>query len=178
MNYFELFDLPVSFQVDQVLLKKKFYELSRQYHPDFFTDSPQVKQAEILEKASLVNKAYKTLQDEDETIKYILQLKNLLEDDEKYELNPQFLMEVMDINEELMELEMDERYEQLMNLEQKTSRLLLKIYEDVAPIIESQKQELNSDEELMQVKDFYFQKKYVERIRERIKAIRKISSPS
>jgi hypothetical protein len=36
MNYFELFELEQSFLPDQALVKKKFYQLSRQYHPDFY----------------------------------------------------------------------------------------------------------------------------------------------
>lgn len=177
MNYFELYEVPVSFQVDQGLVKKKYYELSRQYHPDFFTNSPDEEQSGILEKASLVNKGYKVLQNPDETIKYILQLKGLLQEEEKFELDPQFLMEVMDINEELMELEMDENQEQLMNVEQKANRLLLKIYEDVAPVMESYQEGVTTEEELLQVKDFYFQQKYLQRILDKIRGIRNIASP-
>ncbi len=177
MNYFELYEIPVSFQVDQGLLKKKYYELSRLYHPDFFTSSPGEEQAGILEKASQVNKAYKVLQSLDETIKYVLQLMGLLQEEEKFELDPQFLMEVMDINEELMELEMDENQEQLMNVEQKANRLMLKIYEDAAPVMDAYQEGVTTEEELLQVKDFYFQQKYLQRILDKIRGIRNIASP-
>jgi len=176
MNYFELYDIPVSFQVDPALLKKKHSELSRQYHPDSSTNAEEGQSA-VQGNASQVNKAYKIFQDQDETIQYVLKIKNLLTEDEKYELDPQFLMEVMDINEELVELELDEKQEQLMNVEQKTNRLLLKIYEDVAPIIEYYKEDTTTEEELLQVKDFYFQKKYLQRILDRIRGIRNIASP-
>lgn len=178
MNHFELFDLPVSFQADPVLLKKKFYALSRQYHPDFYASAEKDMQHEVLDKSSQVNKAYKVLQDQDETIKYVLQIKHLLQDDEKYELNPQFLMEVMDINEELMELELDENQEQLINVEQKANRLQLKLYDDVAPVIENYQDGVTTEEELLQVKQFYYHKKYIQRILDRINGIRNIASPS
>ena len=177
MNYFELYEMPVSFQVDQGMLKKKYYDLSRQFHPDFFTSSPDEEQAGILEKASQVNKGYKVLQNPDETIKYVLQLKGLLQEEEKFELDPQFLMEVMDINEELMELEMDENQEQLMNVEQKANRLMLKIYEDVAPVMAGYQNGVTTEEEMLQVKDFYFQQKYLQRILDKIRGIRNIASP-
>ena len=177
MNYFELYEIPVSFQVDATQLKKKFYELSRKYHPDFYTNSDAGEQAGILDKSSEVNKGYTTFSNPDETIKYVLQLKNLLEEEEKYELDPQFLLEVMDINEELMELEMDENQELLINIEQKTNRLLLKTYEDVAAILETYKEGVTTEEELLQVKDFYYKKKYLQRILDRIKGIRNIASP-
>jgi molecular chaperone HscB len=35
MNYFELYELPIQLKVDAVILKQKFYILSRKYHPDF-----------------------------------------------------------------------------------------------------------------------------------------------
>lgn len=165
INYFELYNIPVSFQVDPKLLEKRYQDLSRH------------EQNESSEKASLINKGYKIFQDEYETIRYVLEIKNLITKDEEYPLDPQFLMEVRDINEELMELELDERQEQLINVEQKTNQLLLKIYEDVAPVIDSYKEGITTEEELLQVKDFYFQKKYLQGILDRIKGIRNIASP-
>ncbi len=49
MQYFDLYDLPISFLLDVKALKKKFYQLSKQFHPDFFTLESEEKQAEILE---------------------------------------------------------------------------------------------------------------------------------
>jgi molecular chaperone HscB len=112
----------------------------------------------------------------DESIRYVLELKKMLPDD-RYEYSPQFIMEVRDINEELMELEIDEKQEQLMEVEQKVNTLLTKIYEDVEPVIESYKEETASEETLLQVKDFYFEKKYLQRILDRINVIRNITSP-
>lgn len=178
MNHYELYELPVSFRIDPAGLKKKFYELSRKYHPDFHTRLGEQEQAAMLETSSQVNKAYKIFSDEDETIRYLLQLKGLLEDEEKYGLDPAFLLEVMDINEELMELELDETGEQLIDVEHKTNRLLLKIYDDVAGTLETYQEGSTSEEELLQVKDFYYKKKYLQRILDRIRGIRNIASPS
>src|SRR3954451_15689096 len=101
MNYFELYSLPVSFLPVQQQLKQKFYELSRKYHPDFYTQENESEQSEALEVSSQLNKAYKVLLNPDETIKYILQLKGLLEEEEKHQLPPDFLMEMMELNEQL-----------------------------------------------------------------------------
>ena len=77
MNYFELFDIPVQFHPDPVIVKKKFYELSRKYHPDFHSQAGSGQQAETLETSSMVNRAYKTFLDEDATIRYVLNLHGL-----------------------------------------------------------------------------------------------------
>lgn len=119
MNYFELYDIPVSFEPNQQQLKQKFYELSRKYHPDFFTQENEFEQGEALEISSLVNKAYKTFQNKDQTIKYVLQLKGLLEEEEKYQLPPDFLMEMMELNEQLTDAKMEEDPAKVSELKKK-----------------------------------------------------------
>ncbi len=60
MNYFELFELPLSLNVDRKALSSKYFALQKKYHPDFFSNASEDEQAEVLEKSSLINKAYKT----------------------------------------------------------------------------------------------------------------------
>lgn len=55
MNYFELFDIPVQLKVDTAPLQKKFVELSRKYHPDYFVNDEATVQAEVLEQLSLIH---------------------------------------------------------------------------------------------------------------------------
>ena len=97
-NYFELLQLPVSFRPDPKELNSRFLKLSRQFHPDYFANASQEAQQEALEKSALLNKAFQILKDPLLTIKYLLQWKGLMEEDEKYQLAPAFLMEVMDLN--------------------------------------------------------------------------------
>ncbi len=82
MNYFELFEIPVSLQIDRNELSKKYFELQRKYHPDFFSKANDNEQAEMLEKSSMINRGYKIFKSEDETIKYVLQVKGLLDANE------------------------------------------------------------------------------------------------
>ncbi len=55
MNYFELYGLPVSFQVNQGMLAKKYHVLIRQYHPDLHLNATEAIQSEMLIKTSNVN---------------------------------------------------------------------------------------------------------------------------
>ena len=109
MNYFQLYDLPVSFHPDPAAIKNKFYELSRKFHPDRFaiTGTGSAELSKALRMAALNNDAYKTLKSADGTMAYILKLNGLLEDEEKYALPPAFLMEMMDLNESVSDYEDD-----------------------------------------------------------------------
>ena len=157
MNYFELFDIPVAFMVDKDLLARKYFELQKKYHPDFFTQDSESEQAQALEISSKLNGALKTFRNDDETIKYVLQLKGLLEEEEKYPLPPEFLMEMMELNEELS----DGSKDQVNNLE-KT------LYSEVSAIIENYDDSQPSTPDLLKVKEYYFKKKYLKRILDRI----------
>lgn len=165
MNYFDLFDIPVQLQVDVVSLHKKFIELSKKYHPDYFISEGIEKQAESLERSASLNKAYKTFKNPDETIKYVLQSKGLLEEEEKYQLPQAFLMEMMEINEELAASQ-DETAG--VSLQSSIDTIQNEIYEPVKKIIEHYQEGVTSEKELLQVKEYYFKKKYLNRIRQQL----------
>ncbi len=157
MNYFELFDIPVILQVNKNLLARKYFELQKKFHPDFFTQATEYEQAEALETSSQINKALKILKNEDETIKYVLQLKGLLEEEEKYQLPPDFLMEVMELNENLS-----------VNSTEHINSFEENIYAGVKDIIENYNDAAITTENLLKVKEYYFKKKYLQRILERL----------
>ncbi len=164
MNYFELYQMPVSLTTDKATLKKTFYELSRRYHPDFFTGAPQEEQAAVLDMSSMVNKGFKVLQNDDETIKYVLQLKGLLVEEEKYELPPDFLMEMLELSEQMMEARMEGDEAAMAAVQQQIENVQTEIYEPVKGIVEHYKEGITTEKELLQVKEYYYKKKYLTRI--------------
>ena len=171
MNYFELYEMPVSLQVDKKYLQDKYFDLQKRYHPDFFSNESEEEQADVLEKSSMINRAYKTFQNDDETIKYVLQLKELLEEEEKYQLPPDFLTEMMELNEALMEVD-DSSLEET---ETKINQLEKHLYDEVQNIVEYYNEDTTTNEQLLQVKDYYYKKKYLGRILERLEGMRNIA---
>lgn len=165
MNYFELFEIPVQLQVDKNSLAGRFFELSRKYHPDYFVNKDSKEQLDSLDKSAMLNKAYKTFQNPDEIIKYVLQLKGLLEEEEKYELPADFLMEVLEINEQLMDAEDQSA---MGNLQSAINNLQSEIYEPVKKIVEYYQEGVTSEKELLQVKEYYYKKKYLQRIQQQL----------
>ena len=104
-DYFAFYGLPESFLPDEAALKRLYYTRSRETHPDFHATSSPENQAEMLRQATLNTDAYRTLADADQRMAYILRQHGLLEEGKQEPLPPDFLMDVMDLNEQLMELE-------------------------------------------------------------------------
>lgn len=163
MTYFELFDVPVQLHVNIDPLRKRFFELSRKYHPDYFSGQAADVQDDALQKSAMLNKAWKTFQSREATIKYVLQEKGLLEEEEKYQLPPDFLMEVMEINEQLMESETGDP-----SLDAQIKQLSDDIYAPVKDLIQNYNDQKTTQEDLLRVKEYYFKKKYLDRIKREI----------
>jgi molecular chaperone HscB len=157
MLYFELFEIPVLIKFDRSLLSRKYFELQKKFHPDFYTLANEEEQKEILEKSSQINKALKVLKSEDAILEYILIQKGILLPDEKFQLPPDFLMEVMELNEDFDST----TPEKIKTFEQS-------IFEDVELIINNYDNELITEAALLQLKTYHFKKKYLQRILERI----------
>ena len=170
MNYFEIFGIPIQLKVDKKELPKKFFELSRKFHPDFYANTTPSEQNRALEITASLNKAFKTFQNPDDTIKYVLQLKGLLEEEEKYQLPPDFLMEVLEINEKLMDAEIDPELK--LSLQSAIDNLQSEIYEPVKETVEHYRDGVTTEKELLQVKAYYYKKKYIDRMRRELKAFK------
>ncbi len=170
MNYFKFYDIPISFSPDQALVKKKFYALSKEYHPDFFVNESEEKQQEILELSTLNNKAFQTLSNPDKLLPYVLTLEDVLVDGEKYQLPQDFLMEMMDVNEGIMDLESEANEAKLAGMNKNVDQFENDLNLELASLTADF--ELNKETEkkdaLLKIKDIWYRKKYLLRIRESI----------
>ena len=161
MNYFELFEIPVSFFPDPSVVSKKYLMLQKKFHPDFFANASPDEQAEALAQSSIANKALQVLKDPALVLPYILEINELLIANENYQLPPHFLMEVMDLNEQVIEVS-DDSQKPALRLQLK--QLEDDIYEPIKGLLESYQVGVTPKETLLQVKDYYFKKKYLDRI--------------
>lgn len=168
MNYFELYELPISFNPDQQLVKQKFYELSKKYHPDFYINQSQEKQDEVLELSTLNNKAFQVLKDPQKRLKYILNLKGELVEGENYALPQSFLLEMMEVNEALMDLEFDLDPVKLAELKTQTEQIEQELTEELKALtlVYDTATEENQQSTLKAIKDIYYRNKYLHRIKE------------
>lgn len=102
MNYFEVFNLPHILNVDPKALERQFHELSRQYHPDYYSTAPDAEKQKALRMTALLNDAYRTLRDPSRRVEYLLRLHGFKPDGSN--VSQSVLMEVFEINEELEEV--------------------------------------------------------------------------
>lgn len=169
MNYFDLYELPMGFAPDAEAVKKKFYELSRKYHPDRYTLADDAARMEALRMAAINNDAYKVLNNADATMAYILKQHGVLEEEEKYSLPPDFLMEMMDLNEAISEYEMEQEDATIKQQAIDMLNSQLEAWElEVAPLVAQYGRGEVTDKLLADIKDYYFRKKYLLRIQQRI----------
>ncbi|XP_059616314.1 iron-sulfur cluster co-chaperone protein HscB-like [Phlebotomus argentipes] len=113
-NYFDILDLPLSYNVDSNALSVKFREMQSFLHPDKFSNKSQEEQDISLEWSSLVNKAYKTLLAPIKRGEYILERKGVQLPKDNSALDQMFLLEMMERNEEVDEANSDKDLRQLL----------------------------------------------------------------
>ena len=168
MNYFELYNLPILFHIDEVQVKKKFYELSKNFHPDFHVNESEEKQQEILELSTLNNKAYQVLSNPLKRIEYILQLNNVMTEGDKYQLPQDFLMDMMDVNEALMEQEFDADPMVVDKIKNQVTDIEKSLFEELKQYTDIFDKEPKQDHEstLLKIKDIWYRQKYLLRIRD------------
>lgn len=104
-THFELFELPVSFELDLQDLNQRYRELQRAVHPDRFANASDRERRLSVDKAATVNDAYQILKSPQRRARYMLELQSVSFDDEKdIALDPVFLMEQIELREALEEL--------------------------------------------------------------------------
>lgn len=167
-NYYKHFGLPWQFDIDSAELKKSFLIKSREYHPDFHTDKSEAEQEEILQLSSYNNTAFKVLKNPDTRFKYLLSLHGVDFEEGKQSLPQMFLMEMMDFNEKLMDAQMDSNQEQIAALITELEEIEKSLYSGVSSILEGYNPELITDSELNSLKEYFFKRKYLLRIRENL----------
>lgn len=172
-DYFAFYGLPVSFNPDAALVKQKFYELSKKYHPDFYINESEEKQAEVLELSTVNNKAYQVLSDPFKRLHYILEVKGVLVEGENYSLPQEFLMDMMEVNEALMDLQFEPDPVRLSALKADVAAVEKGISDEIA-LLTAKFDEHGGDGEpalLSAIKDLYYRNKYLQRIRDSIKSV-------
>lgn len=101
-NYFDLFEIPVSYDVDFSKLQQRNRVLQKAVHPDKYASASSQERRISMQQTSLINQALHTLKHPVERAVYLLQLKGLdFSMDNQTTMDAAFLMEQMEMREKL-----------------------------------------------------------------------------
>lgn len=171
MNYFEFFYLEPAVFIDENELYKRFIAESKKNHPDQFVQQSIDVQNLALEQSVLINQAYRTLKDFDLRLKYILGLFNLIEENEKQMPDQQFLMDMIDLNDEIMELQLNPDESGIHHLKTKLQLAQEKELNEAMSSINLFDHGDHSMSVLHQLKLLYMRKRYLWRLIENLEKI-------
>ena len=103
-NYFELFGLPITFDLDVTDLAARYRDLQRRFHPDRFASASASERRLSLQLTAQVNAAFQTLKDPVARARYLLGLQGVdTGEDTDTAMDTAFLMEQMELRESLAE---------------------------------------------------------------------------
>ncbi|KAG9487303.1 hypothetical protein GDO78_007259 [Eleutherodactylus coqui] len=125
-DYFQLLHCERSFIIDVQDLQRKYRNLQRLLHPDYFSRKSQ-REREISEKqSSLVNKAYNTLLSPLSRGIYLLSLHGItIAEGTEDGMDAPFLIEVLELNEKLHDLSTEAEIEEIGTLVQEKCHSLI-----------------------------------------------------
>jgi len=108
-NFFEIFDLPEAFDLDEKELGSRYHRLQSETHPDRFAGEEEEKKLQAVQLNSYLNEAYATLKSPLRRAGYLLQRRNIdPESVNQQDLDMELLMEQMQLRETLADLPKDE----------------------------------------------------------------------
>jgi len=104
-NYFELFSLDASFDIDLKILSENFRTLQQAVHPDRFANASDQEKRMSVQRAAFINEAHQVLKSPQRRARYIIELQGVEFDDQANPImSPMFLMQQMELREGLTEV--------------------------------------------------------------------------
>ena len=130
-NYFEIFGLPVSYQIDLALLANRYHDMQKEFHPDRYAGKPAQEQRLAVQYASVINQAYSDLKSPLCRAQYLLSLKGLdISGETHITHDPLFLMRQIELREALSDLrEAEEPFVELEAVAQDASSQYVELQE-------------------------------------------------
>ena len=109
-NYFEIFDVAPTYDVDQKGLLNRYLGLQRKFHPDRYIASSDAEKRINMQWVAEINLAFETLSDDLQRSVYLLKL-NGHELEENPTLDKGILLKQIELREGLEEIKRDSDYE-------------------------------------------------------------------
>jgi molecular chaperone HscB len=165
-DYFELFGIPRSLNLSLDALQQRYYELSRQLHPDRFMQKPEAERQRALDMSSALNDAYRTLKDPVKRAQYLLGLEGFdIGEQRSKDVPPELLEEVFELNMALEEMRGgdDSARPQLEQAEKNFTKMLAETDQQLQSFFE-QYDKSKSQDVLSQIRNVLNRRKYIQNL--------------
>jgi len=138
-QYFNLFQLEPSFNIDTEALEQTYRALAARFHPDKFASASAFEQKQAVMMSSTINDAYRTLKSPIDRAAYLLKSQNIDADaPEHTSFPPEFLMQQMEWRETLMDAQMEQNHDAIRALDQEIQEVQSNLYQDLQQAFEQQ----------------------------------------
>ena len=138
-QYFNLFQLEPSFNIDTEALEQSYRALAARFHPDKFASASAFEQKQAVMMSSTINDAYRTLKNPIDRAAYLLKSQNIDADAPEHTLfSPEFLMQQMEWRETLMGAQMEQNHDAIRALDQEIQNAQNNLYQDLQQAFEQQ----------------------------------------
>ncbi|HHK5987780.1 Fe-S protein assembly co-chaperone HscB [Neisseria sp. P0009.S008] len=138
-QYFNLFQLEPSFNIDTEALEQTYRALAARFHPDKFASASAFEQKQAVMMSSTINDAYRTLKSPIDRAAYLLKSQNIDADaPEHTSFSPEFLMQQMEWRETLMDAQMEQNHDAIRALDQEIQEVQSDLYQDLQQAFEQQ----------------------------------------
>ncbi|WP_150537774.1 Fe-S protein assembly co-chaperone HscB [Neisseria flavescens] len=138
-QYFNLFQLEPSFNIDIEALEQTYRALAARFHPDKFASASAFEQKQAVMMSSTINDAYRTLKNPIDRAAYLLKSQNIDADaPEHTSFSPEFLMQQMEWRETLMDAQMEQNHDAIRALDQEIQEVQSNLYQDLQQAFEQQ----------------------------------------
>jgi molecular chaperone HscB len=128
--------LPVQFDLDPAVIERAFFDKTRELHPDRFASGPAAERVAALSRSRALNDAYQTLKKPVARAEYLLARAGVnIGDNEK--LDPAFLMEILELREELAEARVAQKLPEVARLQRAMAERRKAAVERLPPLFES-----------------------------------------
>lgn len=170
-NYFSLLGLAVSFDVDKTLLNHNYHEIQKSIHPDNFANAAAVERRLSVQKAAQINDALETLKNPLRRSIYLLSLYGVELSDNDGSVDPAFLMEQMELRENLSEVgskddplaELDDILDDVNSRIKQLMNVLADLFDK---LLSNDDQEQGNEQLLKETKDRVLKMQFLNRLQE------------
>ena len=175
-NYFELFNLPPSFEVNKKDLRSHYKTVMSKCHPDRFVSNSEADKNAALAATSHVTQAYNILKSPPKRAAYLLELLGLfVNSNANLSSDPLFLLDQLELRERLENVPLSENPDSLLqtvigeakSLQSEQGQLFSVLYEQLQTLRQSEDQE----KLLQNAQDSILKLRFLEKLFEEISAL-------